>query len=201
MDHQDKGSSSRDDTERADGEELTTAVSLTPRILDMSDFDIPGCVDAVTTDAVRVNIRDYANLYAIRYDEMLDRICMLMAIHGTSPLVSPDVGFRVVGKDGRTLLAKHGDVAAVLRAGAPTHTLRQIMRSFADRTRKLLTYNMQVEPLLVRRYRHPQFNTGFDFADGCKDPPLEAHVSALLLGYRELALGESPRDRPSTPRY
>lgn len=143
--------------------------------VDIDDFDLPGQVGTLYIASIERAVQELANQAKVPEDTLIDRFCLFFALHGTSSVLNPSIGFKIGDN-----YIPIGEVISVLRSAAPQFTLRQIMRYYADRTRSVLTRNLAFVPIFCVKYNYPDRTTGYDFADGCKNPPLDQHKSLLL---------------------
>jgi len=169
--------------------------SLVIPAINIGDFDLPGQVTSRSFDRLDDVLRDWARRKDVDPASLLDHICIFYAMHGTSSVLTVDLGFSMPALRGeQKVFISAGEATNVLRSAAPGFTLRQIMRAYANRTRDLLR-QLPVTPLFVRKYLHPHRESGFDFADGCTDPPFPVDILSRLRRYREFSFDAD------TPRY
>lgn len=160
--------------------------------ISVTDFALPG----VSTDEAKLTINlgltTFSAERGLHLDDLINKLCLFYAIHGTSHLLDPSLTFKMLGGQRRQTI-RIGDVAAHITMD-PSVTVRSFMRSYADRTRQLLIANAAIRPLLVRKFGYTHRATGFDFADACRAPPLPSRLLGLLLRCKATSVGKDDDD-------
>lgn len=159
---------------------------------DLSSFSRPGLPDSGQGTRFYHALEQWADDLGVDSDQLIDKVCLFYSIHGTSPYL--DASHYIILTSGEMqIYVTHGEISQRLLSDSNL-TMRSIMRSFADRTRTLLTRNAHIRPIFSRimvgtRVRIPR-HLAFDFADGCVNPPLDDHLLKQLNTCKQLCLSD-----------
>jgi hypothetical protein len=128
---------------------------------------------------------------------LLPQLLAFYIVNGASQQINPDYGFFV-----NSTKYRHRDVlGAATRAGV---TLRAVLRRYADLARAILIANPNLQSKAFQKLSISESyrTVAFDFADGCRDPPLSPLEADVVRRIRHAIIPRSQylSSQPSTPR-
>jgi len=160
--------------------------AISPTLSSVCDIISSSCLKVIND-----NIVVFCNQYSLSLGQFINAMCSFYAINGTLETLDPNLRFLINDHSTlRQIVVPHAGMKSFFSALCPGVPVRNIMRSYADKTRLVLSSNQDIHPVYFRKYGMAPREIAFDFSDGCTSPPLTVRQYERLAKCRILHISD-----------